>query len=181
MIPRAWVEQLTFSDGSTLHLGRSDIIVIVGPNNAGKSASLRAIRDKLASDSSSPVITGLSMGREGNSDEVVEWLDSFARKHDPLVPDPVFQALGAGVHSSQARSFWQGAGTTLHGLSRFFCHLLTADERLQAANPASAIAIVREPPLLPILNRYRPIGSTAGVTSRPPSSVCRPLRATSIR
>lgn len=149
MIPRLWVDQLTFSDGSTLQLGKSDIVVIVGPNNAGKSAALRAIRDKLSSNLKSPVVGDLSLGKEGSGDDVVEWLDTFTRKNEPLATDPVFQAFGVGVHGSQARGYWQQGGTSLHTLSRFFCHLLTADERLQAANPAQSIAVVREPPVHP--------------------------------
>jgi ABC-type cobalamin/Fe3+-siderophores transport system ATPase subunit len=149
MIPRLWVDQLTFSDGSTVQLGKSDIVVIVGPNNAGKSAALRAIRDKLSSNLKSPVVGDLSLGKEGTGDDVAEWLDTFTRKNEPLATDPVFQAFGVGVHGSQARGYWQQGGTLLHTLSRFFCHLLTADERLQAANPAQSIAVVREPPVHP--------------------------------
>lgn len=79
---------------------------------------------------------------------MVDWLSSFARKNDPFAPDPIFQALGAGVHTSQVHSLWNSADS-LHGLARFFCHLLTADERLQTANPAQSIAVVREPPTHP--------------------------------
>jgi hypothetical protein len=130
--------------------GKSDIVVIVGPNNAGKSAALRAVRDKLSQNSLSPVISDVQLAKEGTADEVVDWLESFTRKHDLQAPDPVFQAFGVGVHGSQARSFWQQGNAFLQSLSRFFCHLLTADERLQAANPAQSIAIVREPPNHPV-------------------------------
>src|SRR6266498_3913811 len=138
MTPRAWITHVTFSDNSTIQLGKSDIIVVVGPNNAGKSAALRAVRDKLASNLSSPVVSAVGLEREGTPDDVVAWLDSFTQKHEPLAPDPVFQAFGVGIHGSQVRSQWQQSGTRLQNLSRFFCHLLTADERLQAANPVNS-------------------------------------------
>lgn len=148
-MPRVWISQLQFSDGSTVGLGKSDVILIVGPNNAGKSATLRAIRDRLTNNSQSPVVSHLESSREGDPEEVAHWLSSFARKNDSQAQNPVFQALGAGVSRTQIPAFWSGQNP-LQGLSRFFCHLLTADARLQAANPAQAIAVVREPPSHPI-------------------------------
>lgn len=149
MIPRLWIERIRFSDDSVLQLGKSDVVVIVGSNNAGKSATLRAIRDRLASNGSSPVVIGVTLGREGSPSDVVEWLDSFTRRNDPLAPDPYYQALGSQVTRRQVDSWWPN-DPPLHGLARFFCHLLTADERLQAANPPQSIAIVREPPSHPV-------------------------------
>lgn len=148
-MPRLWVQKLTFSDHSTVTLSKSDIVLVVGPNNAGKSATLRAIRDKLTTNLRSEVVSTLISVREGDAEEIVNWLDSFTRKNDPLAPDPVFQALGTGVHKSQIANWWAGQNS-LQSLSRFFCHLLTADERLGAANPPGNIAVVREPPNHPI-------------------------------
>lgn len=150
-LPRAWVDKLTFSDGTTLTLDKSDIVLLVGPNNAGKSAALRAVRDKLRDPANvSPVVSSVSVAREGEPDDLVGWIASFARQHESSPADPIFQALGIGIHISRARHFWQSGGSSLGELSRFFCHLVTADERLQAANPAQNIAVVREAPTNPI-------------------------------
>jgi ABC-type hemin transport system ATPase subunit len=43
--PSITFESVTFSDGTTIQLGVSDIIVLVGPNNAGKSAMLRELEN----------------------------------------------------------------------------------------------------------------------------------------
>lgn len=126
-------------------------MLLVGPNNAGKSAALRAVRDKLNQPSNtSPVVSSLSVAREGAPEDLLGWIGSFARQHESSPTDPIFQAFGIGIHISQAKNLWQGGGQSLGGLSRFFCHLVTADERLQAANPAQNIAIVREAPTNPI-------------------------------
>ena len=150
MTPRAWIDQITFSDGTSLGFHKSDIVLIVGPNNAGKSAALRAIRKKLSQNSPSRVISDVVLAREGTPDEVVDWLDSFTRKNNVHGPDTMFQAFGVGVQVSKVRRFWQQESPFLESLSRFFCHLLTADERLQAANPPQSIAVVREPPVHPV-------------------------------
>jgi predicted ATP-dependent endonuclease of OLD family len=44
---KIYVESITFSAGQTISLNDSSILVIVGPNNAGKSSVLREIRDHL--------------------------------------------------------------------------------------------------------------------------------------
>ena len=41
--PRLSFETVTFSDGTVLRLGEDDVVVFVGPNNAGKSATLREL------------------------------------------------------------------------------------------------------------------------------------------
>jgi hypothetical protein len=150
ILPRAWIDRIQFSDSTEVRLEKDEVVVIVGPNNAGKSATLRAIRDKAASNANSPVVIAIGIATEGSANDVTAWLDSFARKNDESSPNPVFQALGGGVHLSQISQFWSGSATWLQGLSRFFVHLLTADERLQAANPASSIALLRDAPSHPI-------------------------------
>jgi hypothetical protein len=149
--PRAWVEKVTFSDGTTITPSKDEIVVIVGPNNSGKSAALRGIRDKFANPASiSPVVTHVLTSREGDISDLLTWLESTTKRTDQPNQDHVYQALGAGIHMSRARSLWSGGGNALQDIARFFCHLLTADERLQAANPPGNIAIARDPPQHPI-------------------------------
>jgi hypothetical protein len=146
--PRVWIGSLVFSDGSSVEFRKDDFILVVGPNNAGKSAALRAIRDRLFSNNNSLVIKEVVLGKEGDGASVSEWLRRSYRPNDPLASDPVYSSHGHGVHMSQVPSLWSKLAT-LGGLARFFCHLLTADERLGAANPAQSIAIAREPPSHP--------------------------------
>ncbi|MGI0081454.1 MAG: AAA family ATPase, partial [Nitrososphaerales archaeon] len=129
---------------------QADIVVIVGPNNSGKSASLRAIRDKV-SDSArqNPVVTSLKLSHAGTAPDVVQWLENTTRINRENSPgNPMYQLFGTSVYHSNVSSHW--SSSNLSQLSRFFCHLLTADERLQAANPAPAIALIREPLSHPI-------------------------------
>lgn len=150
MPPRVWVSSIKFSDGSALDLGLDDVILIVGPNNSGKSAALRAVREKVADSSrQSPVVLSLVLGRSGTAGDVVEWLSRISRINiDSSPANPIYQLFGVSVHKSNAEAWW--SQPHLSELSRFFCHLLTADERLRAANPAPAIALLRVPPSHPI-------------------------------
>lgn len=151
MNPRAWVASLTFSDGSVISLQPSDTVVIVGPNNSGKSASLRVIRDRFSNPNAhSPVIVATRIDREGTVADLSRWLPQVAKEiYDPA-RGTQYAAFGVSVHEQNAQNWWQNGGPSFHDLSRFFCHMLTADERLRAANPAKSIAITREPPTHPI-------------------------------
>lgn len=44
-------EKIQFSDGTELQLAENDIVVFVGPNNAGKSAALRELEAWVARSS----------------------------------------------------------------------------------------------------------------------------------
>ena len=149
MAPRLWIDELTFKDGNFVKLGSDDVVVIVGPNNAGKSATLRAIRDRLQTSNDTPVIAKILTKREGTLEEVTDWLTGYATIADKAAADPTFQAFGRGLTKSQLSLRWSNQNL-LHDLSRFFCHLLTADERLSAANAAPGIAILSAPRTHPI-------------------------------
>ena len=49
MKTRVWISEMTFSDDTTLQFDKDDIVVFVGPNNAGKSASLKEAASLLRS------------------------------------------------------------------------------------------------------------------------------------
>ncbi|MCA9464135.1 MAG: ATP-binding protein [Nitrospira sp.] len=150
--PRVAITSLSFSDGTTVPISSNDVVLVVGPNNAGKSAGLRAIRDKLQNAAhKSPVLQNLEIQRSGSLDVFKSWLPSWTVQQIGSTPDnPVFQALGHAIHQSQAHSEWQRTDHILGQLSRWFCHLLTADERLQICNPPGNIALARDNPSHPI-------------------------------
>lgn len=153
-MPRIWIKECSFTDDTKVTFEKSDIILIVGPNNSGKSATLRAIRDKLAKNVANPVVSAISFVREGGVEEVIAWLDDFAHKKNPFSENLLFQALGSTVPKINIPHFWNDP-SYVHELARFFCHLLTADERLQAANPANNINMMEDPCTHPIHFLYR--------------------------
>lgn len=150
VLPRVWVDSITFSDGSTLPFAQHDVVLIVGPNNSGKSEALRAIRNKVTdSAQQSLVVSNLTLERMGEPGDVVRWIEGLAKGNSNSSPDnPVYERFGTQVYRSQVPDIW--SKDHLSGLSRFFCHLLNAEERLRAANPAGQIALGRDAPSHPI-------------------------------
>lgn len=151
MDPRAWLTSVTFSDGASISLGKDDVVIIVGPNNAGKSAALRGIRDKFGNPGvANAVVRQISVAREASVEELELWLDRTTKRIARPGSEVTFGAFGAGVSMSRAHQLWGSPTGPLGELARFFCHLLTADERLRAADPPGNISLTQEPPQHPI-------------------------------
>jgi hypothetical protein len=149
---RIALTELTFSDGTQVPIGAKDVVLVVGPNNAGKSAALRAIRDKLQSASAeSPVLHSTKFDRVGGLADFMGWFSGWTIPQKDSSPDnPTYQAFGHSIHYSQAKHEWQRTDNVLGALTRWFCHLLSADERLQLCHPPQNIALARESPSHPI-------------------------------
>lgn len=149
--PIATVSSLEFSDGTRLHFGSQDIVVVVGPNNAGKSATLRAIRDKLQEAASpSPVLRSLQIEKRGSSEEFAAWVEGWAKRQPENPQNPAFSAVGHTAHRSHIASSWQRGDHSLPHIARWLCHFLSADERLGICNPPSHVSLTQNGPQHPI-------------------------------
>ncbi len=78
--PTASISQLTFSDGSSFQINDRDKIILVGPNNCGKSQSLREI-ESICGDGKKDhtlVVKGLLISKQGTSEDLKSFLDAHA-------------------------------------------------------------------------------------------------------
>jgi predicted ATPase len=148
------VSSVAFSDGQTIAFESTDVVLIVGPNNSGKSAALRGIRDRLHNPATqNPVVKAAQAKKTGTTEQLLDWLASWVMKREDGNPgNPVYHAFGHGLHLSQVQADWGRGDGALAGLLRWMCVLLNADERLQMSRPASSISLVRDPPSHP--NHY---------------------------
>lgn len=139
--PHIWINKIVFSDGSAVEFGRGDVVVIVGPNNSGKSATLKGIATKLAdADKKSPVVRSISFSREGTAEEVSSWLRETTSDLGKIWEDR-FSVLGKSVDRNYIEMWWERGNELGKSLSEFFYNLLDAEERLTAANPPRNTAI----------------------------------------
>jgi len=151
MTPRAWINSVTFSDGSTISLCDSDILVFVGPNNAGKSVALMNIMQKARDrNRQRPVVTDVGLSVAGTPDDLATWLDKNSRKIITGRSSTLYTRLDASVQEVHATNWWNHCDSGLHELAPFFfCHL-TTDARLKAADPAPNIKLTEAPLAHPI-------------------------------
>ena len=68
---------LTFSDGTSIRLKPDTVLVLTGPNNVGKSASLREIRDYLTEGiPPGPVLRKVTLDRTGS---IADFSDTISK------------------------------------------------------------------------------------------------------
>ena len=77
---RAHISELTFNNGEKLEIRANDIVLFVGPNNVGKSQSLKDIFSRCGSNSQTIVISDLSIIKEGES--LRPLLDTISKGQD---------------------------------------------------------------------------------------------------
>lgn len=150
MEPRVWIKGVTFSSNTVVNFESDDVVIIVGPNNSGKSATLRAIKDKsINSNSSSAVVKKIAVGKEGTSDDVIAWLRRTTKVTQEGT-NSTFRGLNSAINSASVPGWWTGAEDSIAQIAPFFVHLLAADERLRAADPQANIALTVDPPTHPV-------------------------------
>lgn len=131
---KIFVEEIEFSSGQKIKLTESSILVIVGPNNAGKSSVLREIRDYLIDGwRFGPVLKSVVVQVRGSADAFKRLVRQAGLATDKLgiikigwseYPiDKVDEDIKKGFVASKA-------------VPLFFSYL-GAEERLQIADPSS--------------------------------------------
>ncbi len=144
--PKVWFETIKFSDGTELALDQSDIVVFVGPNNAGKSAALRELEVWVERSSHGLVIKGATLHKEGTQADLEAYLEANALKN-------VMSSLhygGLGYNINQLSLPLYDNPQQFHHFAPFFVKRLATETRIQDSNPAPSIALHSAPPTHPI-------------------------------
>ncbi|MBF0407759.1 MAG: ATP-binding protein [Candidatus Riflebacteria bacterium] len=143
----ARLQRLVFSDGSTLELSDNDIVVFVGPNNAGKSSALSDIIELVGNRRPGKVIRDLSIKKTGTKDDVEAWLASISN-HSHL-EDPaktLYKLLKCSIWSHGIELSWECADEKgLSHLTPLFFRYLKTEDRLQEILPEKRVNYLREP------------------------------------
>lgn len=72
-----YISQIKFNNGQTLDINKDDIVIFVGPNNAGKSQSLKDIYTLAYSKNETSVVSDIRICKSNN--RIIEFLDSFLK------------------------------------------------------------------------------------------------------
>ena len=76
----AYISKIKFNNGDELEIRKDDIVLFVGPNNAGKSQSLKDIYTKCDGDLPTIVIKEITTNKEGDS--LLPLLDDVSKRTD---------------------------------------------------------------------------------------------------
>lgn len=151
MATRIWISDMTFSDGTTVQYDKDDIIVFVGPNNAGKSASLKESATLLKSKvQKGKVLKDITIEKEGNESELFELLDKTATKNHNNPSQIYYQGFQFQIWESTAKTNFSNYSKGFGDLVSLFTNSLTTEKRIQAANPPASIKLTSEAAQHPI-------------------------------
>ncbi|MDE0014156.1 MAG: ATP-binding protein [Candidatus Poribacteria bacterium] len=148
-------EKVTFSDGTSLDLATSDVVVFVGPNNSGKSLALAELEIHLATSDGTDgtkVIKAANTRQEGSPEEYKQ----FVKENIQLVHQGnrwFYTSFGGGINSSTVLE--QLLPTYIHSFKSLFCKRISTETRILDSNPVDAIDILNDTPEHPIHMIFR--------------------------
>jgi len=145
--PSLSFETVTFSDGTRLSFEEDEIVVFVGPNNAGKSAALREMESLVARDNVQTVIKAAKFRKRGTANDLTAYLEKFATKSGGNA-ELSYSGLGYHIHHRHIHYF-DGANDR-HPIAPFLCNRLATESRITASNAANAVRLHVDPPQHPI-------------------------------
>jgi len=98
---KVWISELEFNDGTKISLDKNEVVVFVGPNNAGKSATLKEasslLKSKVNGKQSAKVLKDLTINKEGDEAAFNCFLESISTKKYLGNPEPHFQGFGFSI------------------------------------------------------------------------------------
>jgi len=151
MTTRIWISEIEFSDSSKIEFLKNDITVFVGPNNAGKSASLKESATLLRQkNNKGPVVKDITISKSGEITDLISFIGSISKKHFTTNPEPHYQGFRYNIYAGNISSYWSNYKDGLADLFPLFVNTLSTEDRLMAASPAANIKLTTQPPSHPI-------------------------------
>lgn len=133
--PSASISKLVFSGGSSFDFEPNEKIILVGPNNSGKSQSLREIM-AICQDGKNgheTVISDLEISKSGSLDELHKFLDANAEYVDSF-----YRYRDWKIHAHHIQ-FWQQP-YLFASLASGFIKNIAADDRLKICDQQSSVS-----------------------------------------
>ena len=136
--PEASVEMIRFSGGNKFTFKPKEKIILVGPNNSGKSQTLREIFGITANGNQNRqvVVKEVTIKKEGTSDDLKRFLDAKLDAKAEL-QDGYYSHNHWKMHMTHIQ-FWDQQYLT-NGLAPGFIKNISADRRLQICKPPNRV------------------------------------------
>lgn len=130
------INRLVFNDGTSIDLTPQDIVVFVGPNNMGKSQSLRDIYNSISSDHGSLVVTDVGVEYHQPQD-LRDMLENYALK-SPSGQYFFYRGYHYQIYSTSINGFGQNRYTDEH-IKSFLVSMVKTEERLTTSSPKQLV------------------------------------------
>ena len=140
------VHSLLFSDGTTVSTNPSDVVVLVGPNNAGKSRALKEIEDHASKSITGIVVKEVKFDYSGTVDELSSYIEDHSTIDD-AGRYPIYKGYRFSVMCRTLPQLWNNK---LMDLTPFFCMRIPTESRITDSNPIQSIDFLNKPASHPI-------------------------------
>ncbi len=138
-----YISKITFNNGQELEIANNDIVLLVGPNNAGKSQSLNDIYDLASYVVDGKVISEISVVKYDG--QIVPLLEKITyADHRP--GSAIYSVMGYEYNARSESSFV--GGSSFNGFRNLFVANLNTSARLTICHPPQTIdrnAVKRHP------------------------------------
>lgn len=146
---------LTFSSGQRIELEPSSIVILVGPNNSGKSSTLQEIVAHVQGRRPvGPALRGLEYKLRGNTELLRSWLAETLRSSQTPA-GTTYNWINFSADENSLRGLWEKIPSAgLQSLAEVFCCLIKTEDRLTIAKTSSAHKVYQQAPQNPIQSLF---------------------------
>ena len=135
--PNLFIEKLIFNNGTTLQVGKGDIIVFVGPNNVGKSQVLKDIHNLTGNDINSIVVKEVSCS-QCSVEGITPWYDKYV-SFKATRYGRVYSPYGNMTQEVREVEFKFSSNKRFGVLRDLAIHLLNTEARLLISHAAEGL------------------------------------------
>ena len=137
---------ITFSDGTEIKLEPTDVVVLVGPNNSGKSVALRELEQHIAETSEAIVIKSVEPRIVGTQEEFGIFIDKHTQVKIEGI-DRIYFGYDFSWSGDHPKCHWP---ENINQFCSLFCMRIPTESRISASNPAESIKFLEDPISHPI-------------------------------
>ena len=151
MKARVFVEKIIFSGAQEISFDKNDIVVVVGPNNAGKSVTLKALNEFIKNGKyKNPVVKNINIASEGDKNSWREHFEKESMQTTDRHQRVTFAGLGYSFLEHEIEHRANNPSSGLSNMASAFCNFLGTEQRLSAIQPPSSINLTTQAPQHPI-------------------------------
>lgn len=148
--PRIHVQSIIVNDGTKIDLAKNQIIVFVGPNNVGKSVTLKETHSLIRLPSKpTTVVSSVQIGFEGGRNEILDIIKAKLRPRQDSKTQYHLPDYNVYVNAEDLAERWSN-GNSLPQFSGIFTKFLSTEDRLKVSLPPDAISVLDGIPEEPI-------------------------------